>query len=98
MEGRIIVKDRVLRSGRLEYPTEPEVTLNLSEDAKEFDEPPVAYPGAPLDSERARQPPLPDAPYKPYADKRAPAEAPYEPYADRPTAPPQAPYRPYKGI
>jgi hypothetical protein len=74
------------------------VTLKLTKAARESDEPPVAYPGAPLDSERARQPPLPEPPYKPYADEPAPAEVPYEPYADRPTAPPQAPYRPYKGI
>ncbi len=75
---------------------------------REAEEPPVAYPGAPLESERARQPPLPEVPYKPYAKKPeagapykpyeqvAPA-APYKPYAKKPGAA-EAPYEPYKGI
>lgn len=60
-------------------------------------EPPVAYPGAPLDSERAKQPPLPEAPYKPYADEPVLPEAPYEPYTKKPALP-ESPYEPYKGI
>ena len=65
--------------------------------AKKSDEPPLAYPGAPLDSERAKQPPLPEAPYKPYAKKPGLPEAPYEPYAKKP-GPPEPPYEPYKDI
>jgi|HubBroStandDraft_6_1064221.scaffolds.fasta_scaffold715405_2 hypothetical protein len=44
-------------------------------------EPPVAYPGAAPDSERAKRPPLPDIPYKPYPEPTQP-RAPYEPYKD----------------
>jgi hypothetical protein len=70
---------------------------NLSKGAKNSDEPPVAYPGAPLDSERAKQPPLPEVPYKPYGGKPVVPGAPYEPYAKKPAAP-EAPYEPYKGL
>jgi hypothetical protein len=69
------------------------------------EEPPLAYPGAPLDSERAKQPPLPEIPYKPY-EKAVVPEVPYEPYAkpeagEVPYIPygkpavPEAPYKPY---
>src|ERR1700722_1058066 len=69
-------------------------------------EPPVAHPGAPLDSERAKQPPLPEIPYRPY-EKAVVPDAPYEPYAKKPEtaeipyipyekpAVPEAPYKPY---
>jgi hypothetical protein len=43
--------------------------------AKESAEPPLAYPSAPPDSERAKQPPLPDFPYK-RIGKPAPRDAP----------------------
>jgi hypothetical protein len=71
--------------------------LRASSDATNSTEPPVAYPGAAPDSERAKQPPLPEAPYKPYDQKPAPPEAPYEPYTKKP-APPEARYEPYKDI
>ena len=56
------------------------------------DEPPVAHPGAAPDSDRAKRPPLPEIPYKPYAEP-TPAEAPYEPHKKKPGA--QAAYKPY---
>jgi hypothetical protein len=65
--------------------------------ADESDEPPVAYPGAAPDSERAKQPPLPEVPYKPYGGKPVVAETPYEPYAKKPELP-EALYEPYKGM
>jgi hypothetical protein len=37
-------------------------------------------PGELPDSERSKQPPLPEPPYRPYSEKPAPDEAPYEPY------------------
>jgi hypothetical protein len=61
------------------------------------DEPPVAYPGAAPDSERAKQPPLPEVPYKPYGEKAVVPDTPYEPYAKKP-GPPEALYEPYKGM
>jgi len=64
---------------------------------KKSDEPPVAYPGAAPDSERAKPPPLPEVPYKPYGEKAAVTEAPYEPYAKKPGLP-EALYEPYKGL
>lgn len=77
--------------------------------ARKSNEAPVAYPGAPLDSERAKQPPLGEVPYRPYAEKpglskaaykpyakeQGPVEAPYKPYAKRL---PEVPYEPYKDI
>ena len=36
-------------------------------------------PGELPDSERSKQPPLPESPYRPYSDEPAPDEAPYEP-------------------
>jgi len=71
--------------------------LKLSIVPKKSDEAPVAYPGAPLDSERAKQPPLAEHPYKPYAEKPEPAGAPYEPYAKKPALP-EVPYEPYKDM
>jgi hypothetical protein len=69
---------------------------NWSRAVKKSDEPPPTYPGAPLDSERASQPPLPEPPYKPYSEKALP-EARYEPYAKKPGTPEVA-YEPYKDI
>jgi hypothetical protein len=60
-------------------------------------EPPPTHPGASADSERAKQPPLPQAPYTPYAEESALPEAPYKPYAERPALH-EPPYEPYKGI
>jgi hypothetical protein len=65
--------------------------------AKKSDEAPVAYPGAPLDSERAKQPPLPEVPYRPYGETPGAGEVPYEPYAKKPALP-EAPYEPYKDM
>jgi len=42
--------------------------------------PPLMKPGELPDSERSKQPPLPESPYRPYSDEPAPDEAPYEPY------------------
>ena len=39
------------------------------QNANRSPEPPLTRPGAPLDSERAKQPPLPEPPYKPYSEK-----------------------------
>jgi len=83
--------------------------LNMSTFENNPDEPPAAYPGAPLDSERAKRPPLPEVPYKPYAKKPGAAEVPYKPY-EKPAVPEpsykpyakkpgaEVPYEPYKGI
>ncbi len=46
----------------------------------ESEQPPLPYPGATPDAERAQQPALPEPPYKPYAKKPALPEPPYEPY------------------
>jgi hypothetical protein len=74
-------------------------------------EPPLLYPGATPDAERAQKPPLPEPPYKPYAKKPALPEPPYKPYAQKPVlaeppyepyakkpAPPGPAYEPYKGM
>ena len=63
--------------------------------AKKSLEPPLLYPGATPDAERAQKPALPEPPYEPYAKKSAPVEPPYEPYAKK-SAPPEPPYEPYK--
>jgi hypothetical protein len=42
--------------------------------------PPPIGPGGLPDSERSKQPPLPESPYRPYSEEPAPDEAPYEPY------------------
>jgi len=60
-------------------------------------EPPLSYPGATPDAERAQKPALPDPPYKPYAEKPAPPGPPYRPYAKKPTAP-EPLYEPYKDM
>jgi hypothetical protein len=71
--------------------------LHSSSAATNSAEPPAAYPGAPPDSERAKQPPLPEVPYKPYGEKPALPETPYQPYGKKPALP-EAPYEPYKDI
>jgi hypothetical protein len=83
--------------------------LNSANVTGKSDEPPVAHPGAAPDSERAKRPPLPEVPYKPYAEpelsealyepykKKPGPEAAYKPYAEKP-AESEAPYEPYKGI
>jgi hypothetical protein len=43
-------------------------------------EPPLMEPGELPDSERSKQPPLPESPYRPYSEEPAADEAPYEPY------------------
>lgn len=82
------------------------IMFNMGNFEKKTKEPPPAYPGAPLESERAKQPPLPEFLYRPY-DKSAVPEAPYQPYAKKPgtsavpykpyqkPAIPEAPYKPY---
>jgi len=60
-------------------------------------EPPRAHPGAPLDSERAKQPPLIEPIYEPYAPNPVPHEAPYKPYSEKPALS-EPPYEPYKGM
>jgi hypothetical protein len=52
----------------------------LVADAQKPPEPPLTHPGAPVDSERAKQPPLPEPPYRPYGEKPALHEPLYEPY------------------
>ena len=69
----------------------------LATNANKSPEAPPTHTGAPTDSERAKQPPLPEPPYKPYAEVPAPHEPPYKPYADVP-APHEPPYEPYKDI
>jgi hypothetical protein len=58
---------------------------------------PPTRAGAPPDSERAKQPPLPEPPYRPYAENPALHEPPYRPYAEKPALH-DPPYEPYKGI
>jgi len=69
---------------------------NLAGGTDESEEPPESYPGAPPDSERAKRPPLPEVPYRPYGKKPVAAQVPYEPYAEKPA--PETPYEPYKGM
>jgi hypothetical protein len=60
-------------------------------------EPPLPYPGATPDAERAQKPLLPEPPYKPYSKKPGPPDPPYKPYAKK-SGPPELPYEPYKGM
>jgi hypothetical protein len=53
----------------------------LATNANKSTEPPPTHAGSPPDSERAKQPPLPEPPYKPYSEKKpALYDSPYEPY------------------
>ena len=63
---------------------------------KKFLEARLAHPGAPPDSESARQTPLPETPYRPYSEGPGLPERPYKPYAEKPGD--ESPYEPYKGI
>lgn len=65
-------------------------------DANKFPEPPRTHPAAPPDSERAKQPRLPEPIYEPYAQK-ALDDASYKPYSEKAAAP-EPPYEPYKGM
>jgi hypothetical protein len=54
-------------------------------------DPPLPYPGATPDAERAQKPALPEPPYKPYAKNSGVPEPPYKPYAEN-SALPEPPY------
>jgi hypothetical protein len=83
--------------------------LNSASVANKSDEPPVTYPGTAVATKRAERPPLPDVPYKPYAELELPkalyepykkkpgAEAAYKPYSEKPAVS-EAPYEPYKNM
>lgn len=60
-------------------------------------EPPLKHSGALPDSKRAKQSPLPEPPYRPYAEEPTQSQPPYRPYAEKPAAH-ELPYEPYKGI
>ena len=60
-------------------------------------EPPLTHPGAAPESERAKQPPLPEPPYTPYSEPPTLAERTYKPYTEKP-APHEPLYEPYKGM
>ena len=70
--------------------------VHSSINANKSPEPPLSYPGATPDAERAQKPTLPEPPYEPYAKKPALPEPPYEPYAKKPV--PEPLYEPYKGM
>jgi hypothetical protein len=59
--------------------------------------PPLIDPGEPTDSEHAKQAPVPESPYRPYADESALSELPYKPYDEQPVLD-EVPYEPYKDI
>ena len=71
---------------------------HLATKANKSPEPPSTHAGTPPDSEGAKQPPLPEPPYKPYAEKPRLPEPPYRPYTEKPPALYDLPYEPYKGI
>ena len=58
-------------------------------------DPPLPYPGATPDAERAQKPALPEPPYKPYSETTLP-KPPYKPYSEINL--PKPPYEPYKGM
>jgi len=69
----------------------------LATNASKSSEPPLT-PGAVPDSEHPKQPPLPAAPYQPYAEQPSLIETPpYQPYANKPGLH-EPPYEPYKGM
>jgi len=57
---------------------------------------PLMDPGGQPDSEHAEQTPVPESPYRPYAQEATQSELPYKPYEQ--TVPDEVPYEPYKGI
>jgi len=52
----------------------------LAKNANKSPDPPLIHPDAPTEPERAKQPPLLEPPYRPYAENPALQEPPYEPY------------------
>jgi hypothetical protein len=56
-------------------------------EANESLEPPLSYPGATPDADRARQPALPEPPYLPHRQKTAPSEPPHKPGSANTCAP-----------
>ena len=60
-------------------------------------EPPLRYLGATPDADRAQTPPLPEPPYKPYAEISSLSGPAYKPYAKK-REPQGPPYEPYKDI
>jgi hypothetical protein len=61
-------------------------------------EPPLPYPGATPDADRAQKPPLPEIPYKPYTqDPPLLCDRSYKPYTKKSELP-EPVYEPYKGI
>jgi len=73
------------------------MSKQFATNANKSPEPPRTHPGAPLESERAKQPRLPEPPYKPYAEDPAMPKVPYKPYAKKPDLS-EPPYEPYKGM
>jgi hypothetical protein len=55
------------------------MTNHLAANANKSLEPPLSYPGATPDAERAKKPALPEPRYKPYSEINLP-KPPYEPY------------------
>jgi hypothetical protein len=52
----------------------------LAENGNQSPGRPLMGPAGLPDSERSKQPPLAESPYRPYSEEPAPDEAPYEPY------------------
>jgi hypothetical protein len=73
------------------------MSQQFAPNANQSPEPPRTHAGATLESERVKQPPLPEPPYEPYAEKPAMPNLPYKPYAEKPKLP-ESPYEPYKGM
>lgn len=65
--------------------------------ANKSPEPSLTAPGGPPDSEHAKEPPLPESPYRPYPETPALHAPTYMPYAEKP-APSEPAYEPYKGM
>jgi hypothetical protein len=68
-----------------------------TDNESKFSEPTAIYPKASPDSGRAKQPVLPEPPYKPYDEKPELHEPPYKPYAEEPGLH-EPPYKPYQGL
>lgn len=60
-------------------------------------EPPMPYPGATPDADRAQKPPLPEIPYKPYTQDLPLSDPSYKPYAKESELP-EPEYEPCKGM
>ena len=110
VQKRAIMTIAISRRGASSVQIGPQIGVTMLTSAhlaNKSDEPPLAYPGAAVDSERAKRPPLPEPPYKPYEKidrlkvpyepyKKKPGP-PYKPYADKPVGS-EEPYEPYKGM